>query len=41
MTIGTEVAIVDIEITADGTVREVPGDPDRFDAFIPSPCVQN
>ena len=41
MTIGTEVATTDIEITADGTVRPVGGDPDRFDAFIPSPCVQN
>lgn len=26
---------------ADGLVRPVAGDTDRFDAFIPSPCVQN
>ena len=31
----------DIEIAADGIVRQAAGDPDRFDAFIPSPCVQN
>ena len=34
MTIGTEVATTDIEITADGTVRPVAGDPDRFDAWL-------
>jgi predicted neuraminidase len=30
-----------IEIVADGIMRPVAGDPGRFDAFIPSPCVQN
>ena len=33
--------ITDLEIAADGAVRQAAGDPDRFDAFIPSPCVQN
>ncbi|HEX9211968.1 MAG TPA: exo-alpha-sialidase, partial [Bradyrhizobium sp.] len=31
----------DIEIAADGAVRQAAGDPDRFDGFISSPCVQN
>ncbi|MBR0755426.1 exo-alpha-sialidase [Bradyrhizobium jicamae] len=30
-----------IDIAADGVTRKVADDPDRFDAFIPSPCVQN
>ena len=30
-----------IDIAADGVTRKVAGDPERFDAFIPSPCVQN
>jgi predicted neuraminidase len=33
--------MAELEITADGAVRQAAGDPDRFDAFIPSPCVQN
>ncbi len=41
MTIGTEVATIEREIAADGAVRQAAGDPNRFDAFIPSPCVQN
>jgi len=31
----------EFEIAADGVMRPAAGDPDRFDAFIPSPCVQN
>lgn len=31
----------EIETSADGLVRRCEGDPDRYDAFIPSPCVQN
>jgi predicted neuraminidase len=30
-----------VEITADGVTRRAARDPDRCDAFIPSPCVQN
>ncbi|MHC2621314.1 putative neuraminidase [Bradyrhizobium huanghuaihaiense] len=41
MTVATEIVSSDIEIAADGIVRQAAGDPDRFDAFIPSPCVQN
>ena len=41
MTIVTEVVTTEREITADGAVRAATGDADRFDAFIPSPCVQN
>jgi BNR repeat-like domain len=33
--------ITEIEAAADGLIRRTAGDPDRFDAFIPSPCVQN
>jgi len=33
--------ITEHETMADGAVRQVEGDPDRSDAFIPSPCVQN
>ena len=33
--------ITEIEVTDDGLIRRAGDDPDRFDAFIPSPCVQN
>jgi predicted neuraminidase len=33
--------ITAIDAMADGLIRRATGDPDRFDAFIPSPCVQN
>ena len=33
--------ITEIETAADGLVRRSNDDPDRYDAFIPSPCVQN
>jgi predicted neuraminidase len=33
--------ITEIEIADDGLIRRAGDDPDRFDAFIPSPCVQN
>ena len=33
--------ITEIEAIADGVIRRATDDPDRLDAFIPSPCVQN
>jgi len=33
--------ITEIEAATDGVLRRSSGDPDRSDAFIPSPCVQN
>jgi predicted neuraminidase len=33
--------ITEIEAATDVLIRRTAGDPDRFDAFIPSPCVQN
>jgi predicted neuraminidase len=33
--------ITEIETAADGLLRRSSDDPDRHDAFIPSPCVQN
>jgi predicted neuraminidase len=33
--------ITEIEVTIDGLIRRAGDDPGRFDAFIPSPCVQN
>jgi predicted neuraminidase len=33
--------IAETDIADDGALRRAGGDPDRFEAFIPSPCVQN
>ena len=30
-----------LDLPADGLIRRTTSDPDRFEAFTPSPCVQN